>query len=1611
MSIARHHAEWLSLVPVSGPFLSLPVLMEAFSAGLEPHDPEHSRLLRQEYGNWLEAVEKRRGDPAPHQEWIRFVLGGTLGLDDRTLVEGQAIPQTLQVEIPEHHELLRPSFIVVDPGTKTPRMLVKIYPRSQELTSYVADSSWKASPDTRMTELLHGTGVRLGLVTNGEHWMLVDAPIGETTGFASWYANLWLDEPITLRAFRSLLSVERFFGVSDDQTLEALLKKSASNQQEVTDQLGYQVRRAVEVLIHSLDRADQDFGRELLAGVREEVLYESALTVMMRLVFLFCAEERELIPSKPFPVYEQNYSVSTISKQLRDLADQHGEESLERRFDAWPRLLAAFRAVYGGLAHDDAHIPAYGGNLFNPDRFPFLEGRKAGTIWREAEASPLPVNNRTVLHLLEALQLLQVRVPGGGPAEARRVSFRALDIEQIGHVYEGLLDHTARRAAEPFLGLAGTRDKEPEIPLAELERYSTKDQAKLIKFLKDQTGRSESALKKALGAEIDDQLARRFRTACQGDEGLWERVRPFAGLVRLDNFGYPVAIPKGSVFVTEGTDRRSSGTHYTPRELTEPIVKYTLEPLVYTGPAEGMPKDEWKLKSARDLLDLKICDMACGSGAFLVEADRYLADRLVEAWDEADRRAQTGQQGDLFHPKPRLPAPVIRVTPYGDTSAGSFFDEVIPFDPEERKILARRVVAQRCLYGVDKNPLAVEMAKLSLWLLTMAKDRPFTFLDHAIRPGDSLVGVSTEQLKTFSLDGRGTGISLKNFLDMIPKIMEATRQLRVQLERIADETMANLEEKERLFSHIRFQTKRLNYAADRLLAASWNPGKPAERMAALREALKDVDDRIRDVDPAILEAEGRELRRESGCPDPFQWAVEFPEVFLDRGGFDAFVGNPPFMGGQKITGNLGNEYRDYLVEHLARGKRGSADLCAYFFLRANHLLRTGGQAGLIATNTIAQGDTREVGLDQIIAEGSLIPRAVPSRKWPGTASLEVAHVWLRKPVVHVVSASGGIRLGGSASASVRRADGTEEIVQVAGWASPFVLDDKVVSGITPFLTEPGMVSGPPHRLAANAGKSFQGSIVLGMGFVMTPEEAQRLIDKDPRNKDVLFPYLNGEDLNSRPDQSPSRWVINFFDWPLGRVAGDEWRVASEERRKTWLASGFVGPDQDGPVAADYPDCLAIIEEKVKPDRTRRNDKGEFALRKPLPQKWWIYAEKRPALYRTIAGMERVLVISRVTHHVGFADVSSAQVFADRLFVFAFDGNWKSFVLSSWLHEVWVREYSGTFETRLNYSPTDCFETFPFPATLHPSLATIGETYHEHRRQIMLDRRQGLTKTYNRFHDPEESDEAIERLRALHVEMDRAVAAAYGWTDLDLAHGFHETKQGLRFTISDPARREILARLLKLNHERYAQEIEQNQGETKPKRRSADVTKPKRPRKEKASSRPAGMTLFDSVAVDTAFPATDRERRMCGLLSDLVAAKPRMQEAAYRRALILALGAEKYGAFLLGEDRARYMALALEFWGVGPQDPEPSPWTDLLRLLTMRGILHQNANAALEPDQRFGVGRATYPACEPEFIRLIHQATERLEERLSSVQTLSQPDDDLVSQFNQDEQALFGGVVR
>jgi hypothetical protein len=286
---------------------------------------------------------------------------------------------------------------------------------------------------------------------------------------------------------------------------------------------------------------------------------------------------------------------------------------------------------------------------------------------------------------------------------------------------------------------------------------------------------------------------------------------------------------------------------------------------------------------------------------------------------------------------------------------------------------------------------------------------------------------------------------------------------------------------------------------------------------------------------------------------------------------------------------------------------------------------------------------------------------------------------------------------------------------------------------------------------------------------MEPEKAKRLIADNPRNQEVLFPYLNGEDLNSHPDLSPSRCVINFFDWPLNRETAPE---------------GYSGP-----VAADYPDCLAIVEEKVKPERSVNNDRRRREV-------WWQFTRPTIDLYSAISGLERVIVRARVSDTHAFAMCDSSQVFSEQIIVTALPSPGHFAVLQSEIHHWWYRPLASSLRTDIRYSPTDVLEPFPWPDTVGP-LADLGVTYHELRSRIMLSQQEGLTKVYRRFHNPDETSADIQKLRQLHIEMDQAVAAAYGWTDLDLGHGFHQTKQGLRYTISEPARRDALGRLLKL----------------------------------------------------------------------------------------------------------------------------------------------------------------------------------------------------------------------
>jgi hypothetical protein len=1371
------HIDWLPLIETSGPFLTVPVLEDAFPQRLDVVDATIRSRLKAGYDEWSDEIENNADDPtflALHDEWIRLVLTELLEYDNQCLVKidksNEDAPFVTSIE---NLGKFYPQYAIIAPFEKTIKLFIAVAEPGTDLRSNKCGDDWPEKWQDRMILLCRKYKVRLGLLTNGEQWMLVNAPYNSSSGTASWYARFWFHEPNTLRAFFSLLNIRRTFG-PPKETLEALLDESLKHYEEITDTLGLQVRRAVEVLVQGLDRANEDRNHELLLDIESEPteLYEAGLTIMMRLVFLLCAEERKLLLLGESQ-YDEYYSVSTLRGQLEETAGEYGEEILDHRYDAYTRLLAVFRAIYGGIDFENLHLSALGGSLFDPDRFPFLEGRAKGTSWKECPALPLPIDNRTVLLLLNSLQLLEQR---GG---ALLLSYKALDVEQIGYVYEGLLEHTVIRSEGITLGLQGSiKAKNPNVSLGELESARMDGMATLVNLIKQKTERGESAIKNDLAKTIDKELFSKIIGSCRGNIELTERIKPFARLLRVDAWNELIVYPDGAFMVTMGQDRRETGTHYTPRSFTEMIVKNTLEPLVFIGPSEGDDQKSWKLKSSDEILDLKICDPAMGSGAFLVQVCRYLAEKLVEAWRHEEINGILIDEDGAAYDELGDKTPLTR-------------------DTNDRLIAAKNLIAERCLYGVDINPLAVELAKVSVWLETFSKGRPFGFLDHNFRSGDSLLGLyDLRQLACLTLKPeehfpRLLGDNIETAVNEAIRIRKQIRAVRIR--DIHDvETMYNLD------IEARHQLVDIELLADAVSGAALASGGNEKALdASLHEITRlagelfdenydKLNDHRRNVPELLRSAQDTlsvDLPPEKPPRRPLHWVLNFPEVF-EAGGFDGIVGNPPFMGGKKISTVFGNNYLEYLKFTYAPAK--AIDMVGFFFRRNFDILKQNCSLGCLATNSIAQGDTREGSLEVIEKKGGTITMAIKSMPWPGTAAVSISVVAVYK----------------------------------GKWQGIFMLDGATVPYISSFFDSQFSI-GNPYPLNQNMNISFVGSFVLGMGFVLTPEEGEKLIAKDPKNEDVIYPYLNGEDLNSKPDQSPSRMVINFKDWPLDSESAE--------------------PDYYGPVVEDYPDCLEIVEKLVKPERTRLDASGNYVLRKPLPQRWWHYADKRPALYRTIAPLDRVMVVAQVSKTLAFEFVDNDKVLDAKLIVFAFEKFSYLGIMQSVFHFLWAWKYCTTMKEDLSYTPTAIFQTFPFPQGLEPNnknqsnpcmvkLETLGEQLYNSRKEIMLRLNIGLTKLYNLYHakkldaqvimttsncDKPNADwvlERINKLRDLQKEIDKTVLAAYGWDEMYLEHGFYELEflpenDRLRYTVSEHNRLEILRRLLALNHERHKEEFE------------------------------------------------------------------------------------------------------------------------------------------------------------------------------------------------------------
>ena len=569
-----------------------------------------------------------------------------------------------------------------------------------------------------------------------------------------------------------------------------------------------------------------------------------------------------------------------------------------------------------------------------------------------------------------------------------RLSYRTLAVEQIGSVYEAIMGFELHVAAGPAIAIkpAKKHGAPATVNLDALLRVGADKRQKWLAETTDQklSGQAAEALKCA--ETVDDLLAALER--------------------KIARSVTPNVVPRGAMIFQPSNERRRSGSHYTPSTLTGPIVEAALRPVLQQLGENPTPEQ---------ILNLKVCDPAMGSGAFLVEACRQLGEVLIKAW----------------HTHHQVP--------------------VLPPD-EDELLLAMRQVAQRCLYGVDKNPMATDLAKLSLWLATLAKDHPFTFLDHSLRAGDSLAGLTRRQIAAFHwLPAEQQTFLEQEIRGRIDRVSDARRRI---LAAADDTPYATLQQKLDVAEQALYW---LRLAGDAVLAAFFSAEKPKPREEARKQLRQQMEAALKNLGKLELaepiESAVAALRRGPKGVAPFHWELEFPEVFtVDpkgnvTGGFDVIVGNPPFAGKNTLGAAHADAYPDWL-KVLHEQSHGNSDLVAHFFRRAFTQLRPYGRFGLIATNTIGQGDTRSTGLRWICTHGGTIYQARKRLRWPGQAAVVVS-------VVHVCRG---------------------ELV------GPFLLGNHEVPIITAYavLQEGGHED--PARLKANDGKSFQGSIVLGMGF-------------------------------------------------------------------------------------------------------------------------------------------------------------------------------------------------------------------------------------------------------------------------------------------------------------------------------------------------------------------------------------------------------------------------------------------------------------------------------------------------------------------------------------------------
>ena len=854
---------------------------------------------------------------------------------------------------------------------------------------------------------LRGGNEQLALITNGRQWRLVFAGL-DFDAFCEWDLDLWLEEGALspqVSALRTLLQPALWIPKEDGvpaPLLQSVLD-SRKGQAELSQVLGERVREAVEILV----RGHGETLKGQCANVEPADIYRAAVRVVMRLVVVLFAESRELLP-RDNALYHDAYGLGGLLEELEKTAARGGAR-LTRSWSAWPRVLALFRLVHQGSHHPSLPVPAYGGELFAAGDVASPNGLiRALAVFENAcfEHEVLP--DRDVHKILDRMTRTKVKLRQGRASTwvPAPVDFSDLSSEYIGILYEGLLDFELKTApaGDPVIFLAV--GDQPALPLSRLEAMDDKALKDLLEEMKvassgdegdagegvEEPGEAASEAEGTVseGGEEDEAPAEDEPEA-DGDgeeeeaederhitrtraETWARRAVAVGGLARKPrgpmtperNLVYEQAIArKARQLVTRvvlpgewylvrwGGTRKGSGTFYTRPGLAVPTVQRTLRPLAWdppTGPDgtpdRDAPPAQWTPKKPEQILALKVVDPACGSGTFPVAALRFLTDGLYASLHYHDRIHKQGDCGLVA---------LLTGQGHEEGAEERLCEERLPCRPDDPlfeprlKAVLRRHVVERCIYGVDLDPLAVELCRLALWIETMDRTLPFSFLDHKVKCGNALVGAWFDQFQHYPAmawknreggdKGHSNGVHFAK--DARTKAIKAfvkgtlTPDLASHLipyawvglppSQVHDEALAVLEALHAL--PVMDAAERARLYRERLLgSASWQELKaafdrwcacwfwPADRLdcAPLPASFASPSDETR----AVTEELARTKRF-------FHWEIEFPDVFQGpSAGFHAVLGNPPWEiakpNSKEFFSNIDPLYRSYGKQEALR---------------------------------------------------------------------------------------------------------------------------------------------------------------------------------------------------------------------------------------------------------------------------------------------------------------------------------------------------------------------------------------------------------------------------------------------------------------------------------------------------------------------------------------------------------------------------------------------------------------------------------------------------------------------------------------------------------------------